>query len=239
MKKILLSLLVLAASANIFAAVSYTAGADIQIKGNTSNYTHLLTIADITNANPSQYCAEMYEGDFGSAKVALYAIANSKKYEIFASNDIEGQALGVKTYTDGEYTLTFSNIKGETPLYLVDAVANKYTEITEGGSYAFTAEANQTIADRFSITKVLPALPYSFINNRLVINEATDGAEIILVPFTYGPQGKALGDSIITHAPMDEDLTGMGYFLVSYTNAEGVAREFIVNANPDIQSANP
>ncbi|MCQ2312525.1 MAG: hypothetical protein MJZ84_03650 [Paludibacteraceae bacterium] len=236
MKKILLSLLVLAASANIFAIEQpiYNVGADIQIKGNVSQETHLFTVAEVANANPSKFNAEMYEGSFGTVSVALYAIADSKKYEIFASNDIDGQALGVKTYTDTEYTLTFSNLKGEGKLYLFDAVANKYTEITEGGSYVFTAEANQTIADRFSITKVLPAKPYSFINNTLVITEAT--GEVTVTPFTYGAEGKNLGTPE-NHDPSAPIVLSGNYFLVSYETAEGT-REFIVNANPDVQPAN-
>lgn len=236
MKKFLLSLLVLAATANAF-ALNIVAKADVTIKDATSAYQHTLTIAELTDPNASDYCAEIYEGTFGNVYVAFYAIANSKKYEIFASNDLEGQALGVKTYNGTEYTLTFSNLNGEGKLYLFDAVANKYTEITEGGSYAFTAEANQTIADRFSITKVLPAKPYSFINNVLVINEATVGAEVTVTPFTYGAEGKNLGAPAIYNVPVHQVLNG-GYYLVSYTNAEGVAREFIVNANPDVQPAN-
>lgn len=228
MKKILLSLLVLAASANIFAAINYNAGADIQIKGNTSHMDHLLTFAEITNANPGQYCVEMYEGDFGSAKVAFYAIADSKKYEIFASNDIDGQALGVKTYTDTEYTLTFSNLKGEGKLYLFDAVANKYVAIVNGGSYAFTAEANQTIADRFSIAKNIPA---TFINNKLVIADAAVGAEVNVTPFSFVEGRRVDGTKVTYNAPVNQALNG-NYFEVEYTNKNGVARKFIVNANP-------
>lgn len=240
MKKILLSLLVLAASANIFAIEKpvYNAGADIQIKGNVSQETHLFTVAEVTNTNPSKFNAEMYEGSFGTVSVALYAIANSKKYEIFASNDIEGQALGVKTYTDGEYTLTFSNIKGETPLYLFDAVANKYTEITEGGSYAFTAEANQTIADRFSITKVLPLPDYLFIGDQLTIGEVEDGAVINLQYFTYDNGKRVLGDSETSTEKVIELSTAKGYCEVSYTNKAGVERKFIVNPAPVVTPAN-
>lgn len=235
MKKILLSLLVLAASANIFAAINYNFGADIQIKGNTSNKTHLFTVAEITNANPGQYCAEMYEGSFGSAKVAFYAIADSKKYEIFASNNIDGQALGVKTYTDTEYTLTFSNLKGSGNLYLFDAVANKYVAIVNGGSYAFTAEANQTIADRFSISKYPP---YTFIGNTLTIGELKDGELVYFQYFTY-VDGKRVNGIAGTNPKKSFELyTTEGYCEVSYTNKAGVARKFIVNPTPVVTPAN-
>ena len=235
MKKILLSLLVLAASANIFAAINYNAGADIQIKGNTSKKSHLFTVVEITDANPGQYCAEMYEGTFGSAKVAFFAIADSKKYEIFASNDIDGQALGVKTYTDTEYTLTFSNLRGEGKLYLVDAVADKFIEITEGGSYAFTAEANQTIADRFSIAK---NLPYLFVDGIVTIGELKDGELVYFQYFTY-VDGKRVNGIAGTNPKKSFELyTTEGYCEVWYTNKAGVERKFIVNPAPVVTPAN-
>ena len=230
MKKLFISLLAMAATLNAM-ALDYEAKATLKLTSTTSQ-TCELTIAQMTG-NAGKYCAEM---NMQGRKVALYAIG-SKNFEIFAANDLEGTALGLMTDAATDYTISFSNLAGATKLYLVDAVANKTTEITEGGSYAFTAEANQTIADRFSITKVLPALPYSFINNTLVITEATEGAEVTVTPFTYEATGKVPGTSATYNAPVNQVLNG-GYFLVTYTNAEGVAREFIVNANPNVQPAN-
>lgn len=233
MKKLFISLLAMAATLNAMALdINYSAKATLGLKANTSEQTCNFTLGETDFAQANKLCAEI---NMEGRQVALYAIANSKNYQIYANADVEGLPLGFLTNADTEYTITFSNVIGT--LYLVDAVANKTTEITAGGSYAFTAEANQTIADRFSITKVLPAKPYSFINNVLVINEATVGAEVTVTPFTYEATGKVPGTSATYPAPVNQVLNG-GYFLVTYTNAEGVAREFIVNANPNVQPAN-
>ncbi len=233
-KSLILAALLVAGVASTF-AVEYTAKAKISLGETTITLRESASYSDAfdNGADVSNY------NSFGIAVVNEISGMGSNWVQ-WASAELEGLKIGFKALAAGEQTLTFSGVQG-TPLYLVDAVANKTTEITEGGSYVFTAEdadvANWNTT-RFSITKVAPKAPYTFINNVLVINEATDGAEITVTPFTYGVDGKDLGDPIITHAPMDEDLTGMGYLLITYTNAEGVAREFIVNANPDVQPAN-
>ena len=214
-------------------ALDCTAVAKMKLTSNNGEICDNIYVGETADPNASFYCATM---NMTGRKIALYTIANTKQYQKYYTADIEGVVLGLLTNADTEYTINFSSVSGE-KLYLVDAVEDKTIEITEGGSYAFTAEANQTIADRFSITKVLPALPYSFINNVLVITEATEGADVIITPFTYEATGKVPGTSAKYPAPVNQVLTG-GYYLVSYTNAEGVAREFIVNANPDVQPAN-
>ena len=231
MKKLFISLLAMAATLNAM-ALDCTAVAKMKLTSNNGEICDNIYVGETADPDASFYCATM---NMTGRKIALYTIANSKQYQKYYAADVEGATLGLLTNADTEYTINFSGVTGT--LYLVDAVANKYTEITEGGSYTFTAEANQTIADRFSITKVLPAKPYTFINNVLVINEATEGAEITVTPFTYGVEGMNLGTPVVYNVPVNQVLNG-GYFLVTYTNAEGVDREFIVNANPDVQPAN-
>ncbi len=229
MKKFFISLLAVAATVNVM-AIDYSAKAKITLttpNGESCDFT----IGESAYPSISNYNAPM---NMTNREVAMYAINGSEKYQIFYTADIEGLALGLLTNTETSYTVTFSNLNGETQLYLVDAVADKYIEITEGGSYAFTAEANKTVADRFSITKYPP---YTFINNVLVVGEAVTGSDVIVTPFTYDPRGKALGTPVTYTAPVNQVLTG-GYFLVTYTTKGGAEREFIVNANPTVTPAN-
>lgn len=236
MKKLFISLFVVAATMNVFAQ-NIVAKADLTLKGATKTYKSVLTIAEITDDNPGYYCAEMYTGTFDARKVAIYAAANSKMYEIFAANDVEGQAIGFKTFTDTEHTIKFANVIGT--LYLFDAVANKYTEITEGGSYAFTAEANQTIADRFSITKVLPLPDYLFIGGIVTIGELKDGETIYFQYFTYVDGKRVNGLAGDTNRNKSfEPYTTEGYCEIWYTNKAGVERKFIVNPAPVVTPAN-
>lgn len=232
-KSLILAALLVAGVASTF-AVEYTAKAKISLGETTITMRESASYSDAfdNGADVSNY------NSFGIAVVNEISGMGSNWVQ-WASAELEGLKIGFKALAAGEQTFSFSGVIGT--LYLVDAVAGTQTEIVNDGSYVFTADAADVSAwntTRFSITKVLPAKPYTFINNTLVINEATDGAEITITPFTYGVDGKDLGDPIITHAPMDEDLTGMGYLLITYTNAEGVEREFIVNTNPDVQPAN-
>lgn len=219
MKKLFISLLAIAATVNAMAALSYEAKATLKLQSTTSQ-TCEVTLAQMAGS-VSKYCAEM---NMSGRKVALYAQANSKNYEIFAANDLEGAALGVMTDAGTEYTISFSDVIGT--LYLADG--NKYTPIVNGGSYAFTAEANQTIADRFSIVKNIPA---TFINNKLVIADAAVGAEVNVTPFSFVEGRRVDGQTVTYTAPVNQALNG-NYFEVEYTNKKGVARKFIVNANP-------
>lgn len=234
-KSLIIAALLVAGVASAF-AVEYTAKAKITLG---SNALTLREAAQFSDAFDNGYDASQFNKT-GIVVEAVILGETTTEWAQWATNDLEGVVVAFKVAAAGEQTLTFANVEGA-QLYLVDAVTGARTAIVNDGTYVFTAEAADVSAwntTRFTISKVLPAKPYTFINNVLVINEATDGAEITITPFTYGVDGKNLGDPIITHAPMDEDLTGMGYLLITYTNAEGVAREFIVNANPDVQPAN-
>lgn len=231
MKKLFITLLTIAVTINVFAENNK---ASITMKANNSKQSCMATIVETTDPDAAANCAEI---NMTGRQVALYAIANSKNYQIYANADVEGLPLGFMTNADTEYTMSFSNLEGA-PLYLVDAVANKTTEITAGGSYAFTAEANQTIADRFSITKVLPLPDYLFIGDQLTIGEVEDGAVINLQYFTYDNGKRVLGDSETSTEKVIELSTAKGYCEVSYTNKAGVERKFIVNPAPVVTPAN-
>ena len=229
MKKLFISLLALAATVNVM-ALNVENQAKITITGGTATHSlYLINASDLAEGYNNGYCGEIYDLD-GHA-VAIYAIFNEKNYETFGSKNLMEQPIqfAIKTNGSDTYTLKVEKVKGE-PMKI--AFGSKVITLAEG-TYTLTAAEAAEVGEFYEE----PAAPYSFINNVLVINEATEGAEITITPFTYGAEGKNLGTPAIYNAPVNQVLNG-GYFLVTYTNAEGVAREFIVNANPDVQPAN-
>ena len=91
MKKLFISLLAMAATVSAM-AIDYEAKATLKLTS-TSAQTCEATIAQIAGS-VSKYCAEI---NMDGRKVAIYTVANSKNYQIFAANDLEGTALGVMT----------------------------------------------------------------------------------------------------------------------------------------------
>lgn len=229
MKKLFISLLAIAATVNVMALTKENQ-AKITITGGTATHSlYLINSSELAEGFNDGYCGEIYQMD--DYAVAIYAIFDSKNYETFGSKNLMAQPIQFKIKTNGSdtYTLKVEKVIGE-PMKI--AFGSKVITLAEG-EYSLTAAE----AAEIGVFYEEPAKPYSFINNVLVINEATVGAEVTVTPFTYEATGKVPGTSATYPAPVNQVLTG-GYYLVSYTNAEGVAREFIVNANPDVQPAN-
>ncbi len=196
-----------------------------------SGQTCVTTLIEKTELNSGfnkGYCAEIKMED---REVALYAIFNGKNYQTFGSNDLDGLAFGVMTDVATEYTISFSNVEGK--LYLVDG--EKFIEITEGGSYTFTAAANQTIADRFSISKYPP---YLFIGHKLILGDKKPGSVAKAKSFEYQD-----GKRVFTGHDVSGDgatllLFQPSYYEVTYTNRKDEEKKFIVNVNPTVTPAN-
>lgn len=222
MKKLIISLLAIAATVNVM-AIEFTAKATLNLTSQ-SGEACTMNLYQTLDPKAGSYCAPI---NMQGRVVALYSISGEKNYQDLYIANLDGIALGLMTNEDVKYTISFSKIQGEN-LYLFDAVANKYVAIVNGGSYTFTAEANQTIADRFSIVKNIPA---TFINNKLVIADAAVGAEVNVTPFSFVEGRRVDGQKVTYTAPVNQALNG-NYFEVEYTNKKGVARKFIVNANP-------
>ncbi len=153
MKKIFMSLLVLAATFNAF-AIDYTAKATLTLTDTDGDACEIV-IAQSDQADINKYNAEMY---MENRAIAIYVSANDKKYEIYATNDLTGIAFGImpkEGVTD--YTLTVTDVQGET-LVFKDNVTGATYPMTEGAIIPLsniTAETTTT----FQISSAAPATP--------------------------------------------------------------------------------
>ena len=127
MKKIFMSLLVLAATFNAF-AIDYTAKATLTLTDTDGDACEIV-IAQSDQTDISKYCAEMY---MENRAIAIYVSANDKKYELYAANDLTGIAFGImpkEGVTD--YTLTVTDQEGEV-LIFKDNVTGATYPMTDG-----------------------------------------------------------------------------------------------------------
>jgi hypothetical protein len=77
-------------------------------------------------------------------------VTDEEKMAHFATDNLENTFIGFQAVKGGNYTIEFSNVKGE-ELMLIDHEANTHVAMVEGGAYEFTAAANATNDYRFEI----------------------------------------------------------------------------------------
>ena len=155
MKKVLFTLLVAAVSVNLMAQ-NVTSQVTLRLTGNTSAKYGEVILAVVSDANPAAYCAPLYDGAFGAAKVAPYAFVDPAKYEIFTANSYSNFTLGIKTYKDTVYTFKASNVAGDA-FVLYDILTGEKKDMKEGATYTFEIAAKDTtstIEDRFIINPI-------------------------------------------------------------------------------------
>ena len=167
MKKILLSLIIIAASLNAM-ATDY-AVATLTLKGNTSLEQGEVTLAKTDDPAASSYCAPLYINQY---HVVMYALNGSEKYQIWANANLTNLPLGFKTYSDENYTITVSNVSGSETLILRDLSNNEEYPLVNNAVIEFSAAANSTIEDRFVINYQAPAPQptCTTVRNNLVAN---------------------------------------------------------------------
>jgi len=157
MKKLMASLLILAAAMNVM-AITIDAKAKITLKAIASNKTeavYLIQSADLQDGLNTGYCSLVPNLD--NKPVAIYAYYNNAEYATFGTKDLGALAFGLKTNADTEYQLIVSDVEGAT-LVMKDDAENATFNLTEGATYDFTAAANSTINNRFHLY-IAPAAP--------------------------------------------------------------------------------
>lgn len=149
-----MSLLVLVASMNAVAALTYTAKANLTLKG-SDDLTCTIAVAQSDDPSISMYSAEM---NMDYREMAFYAINGTTKYQVFAANTLGNLPFGLKTNGVTSYTLTVSSVEGAQTLVLLDTETSTLFNLTEGAVYNFTATANETNETRFHLF-VAPSTP--------------------------------------------------------------------------------
>jgi len=192
MKKIFISLLMVAASLNAF-AITYTGKAKLTLTS-SDNKSCALTIgesADLSDGLNNGYYAELNEE---GKDVQLYVSFGGKKYQIFASSPATMQdlQLGVKTNASTTYSLTASNVTGSLKIkfagveYTINANGAVFSDVALAASSVLPAAGEEA---SYVVNPSAPAVPsICFRNNTLdVIGYAgknlsvktVDGSEVI------------------------------------------------------------
>ena len=137
MKKMLVSLFLVAATVSAF-AVEYTAKAKVVLSAGSQKSTlYLIQSNDLNEGVNEAWCGEI---DLDEREIALYAIYDgddTKKYESFGSKDLSKLTFGVKTNGSETYTITVSEVEGTETLVWQDATGTH--PMTEGAFWSLTA----------------------------------------------------------------------------------------------------
>lgn len=231
MKKIFVSLLIVAASLNAMA--TDFAVATLTLKGNTSLEKGEVTLVKTDNSAASSFCAPLYMDQY---KVAIYAINGSEKYQVWANADLTSFPLGIKTYSDANYTITVSNVSGSETLSLYDAVTGQAIALTNGQTYEFAAAANSTIADRFVINKPVPGICFNYETLQIT---AYAGAQVELL--NYADKASVMAPVTIAGNYQEiklEDVAGLvanTQYIVKLTPAGATeALEYVIKYKPAV-----
>lgn len=222
MKKIVFSLLMVAAAMNLM-AITVTDKAKVTLVS-SSNKTCALTVLQSPDLNAgynSGYCGEI---NMEGREVALYLINDAKNYQSFGTRSLSDMPLGVVTNADTNYELQFSNVAGTMTIY--DAVLDSTITLVNSQAYAFTATANSTINDRFFINYV-PAAPE--ICHRYGKLQVTGMKDTNVVVKNMDDSATSIGTVAITANYQEIDLAGLaaGQYKVEYN--DGTARTVIID----------
>ena len=165
MKKIMISLLMIAATLNVM-AITYTGKVQVVLRATSNNAACAAVIAtsDALNdgLNPTYYAELNDEGK----EVLAYVEYNSVRYEHFGSSSatMQNMPLIMKANASAEYRMNFYEMEGTIEIYDVVAGAN----IDKSQPYIFTiedAQKNSIIADRFIINYVPAPTGYTVTPN--------------------------------------------------------------------------
>jgi len=210
MKKIIFSLLAVAATINVM-AVTYSSRAMVTLTSADNKSCNIIIAEsnDLTDAVDSRYCAEM---SMDGRDVALYVVKNGTKYQNFAVKSLNGIELGVKTNASTSYKLTVSKVSGA-PLTL--KVGDELITLTDGLAKDITLAANQAAASFGIFVPAAPA-PYEICHRygKLQITSYPESAANVVVKDEAGAEVKNV--AITDHVYQEIDLTGLaaGHYTV-------------------------
>ena len=234
MNKIISVLCMCAMTVSSFAA-TYTAKVKITMSSaNVENRTVTLRErADLSDGVENGYDSP------NPNTVGLYVVAaNNSTWLEWGTNNLEGTKIGMGTGSDESYTFTFTGVVGST-YKLFDAVTGTQTLITEGGTYGpFTAAANTTINDRFSIVsqEVYPVTTnaYGYASYSNTLDLVTPAG---LTAYTGTVSGEVLDMTEVDYVKAGEGVILKGEANKTYLLTAGTGTD-VYGANALIASAN-
>ena len=218
-----------------FAAITFTAEMEITLSS-THGEDRTVYLGEGANFSDS------YDNGFDAPSPnvgGLYIVAadNSKWLE-WCTDNLEGTKIGLTTGSDESYTFTFTGVVGST-YKLFDAVTGTQTLITEGGTYGpFTAAANTTINDRFSIVsqEVYPVTTnaYGYASYSNTLDLVTPAG---LTAYTGTVSGEVLDMTEVDYVKAGEGVILKGEANKTYLLTAGTGTD-VYGANALIASAN-
>ena len=101
-----------------------------------------------------------YEDGFDARKIAsetmdIFTVRDSDLLGVDATNNIVGTRVGVRTGDTTAYVMSFSHLLSDRELFFLDNETGQTIKISEGTEYAFFAQPNSVITDRFVILAVV------------------------------------------------------------------------------------
>ena len=170
----MISLLMVAASLNAMAAVTYTGKAKLTLTS-ADNKSCTMTIGESADLNAginNGYYAILNEE---GREVMLYVEYGDKKYQQFASNaaTMQDLQLGIVTNASTTYTLTAANVTGSLRVkingveYTIDAAGTIFSDVTLPASSTLPAAGDE---DKYKVQPSAPAAPSICFNyNHLIV----------------------------------------------------------------------
>jgi len=116
-------------------------------KSDVMDFTEMTSKSD---AFESGYDAEKY---MNRKSLNLYADVDGINLSSVVTDNLLGKTLSLQTVNDMYYTMTFDNVEGN-EYALLDKATNSVVAITNGASYAFSAQPNTTVENRFEIVSI-------------------------------------------------------------------------------------
>lgn len=230
MKKIMLSLLAIAATVNVM-AINVDAKAQITIEaGGVQSSLILIQSSDLNDGWNNGYCGEIY--DLNELPLALYIQHGGKNYASFGTKDLTANdiVLAAKDNGAASYTITVSNATNTTPLKLLFGA--KEIPFVDG-TYTLTA------AELAAATKVAsaaaPAVQGICFNYNILTLTMYAGATVDVYP--YGTTTAAVSATVAGDAPFDVDLNAQAsgkYKVVVAVPGATVPEEYIIDVKPAV-----
>lgn len=228
MKKIFISLLVVAASLNAMAQTfSSMAQLTLTSSDNKSCSMIIAESADLSDGLNNGYYAELNEE---GKEVLLYVTYGGKKYQQFASNPatMVDLQLGAKTNASTTYSMTAAGVTGEFKIkfagveYTINAAGPVFSDVALAASSLLPAAGDEA---NYVVNPSAPAVPSLCFNYNVLEINGHDGESLVI------KQGTTEIDNVAAlGATYSKDLSAYTGRLVVTLN--GV--DYQIDANPAV-----